>query len=371
MKATALFHDERTLWHVPGGLHALFMPVRGWVQPMAGNGIAPDSPESKRRVKALMDVSGLTDHVDVRSAPMASEEDLLRVHTAGYVQRFKHLSDSNGGEMGPVALFGPGSFEIASLSAGLVIAAMDSVVNGRHRNAYALSRPCGHHALPDQGMGFCLLNNIAIAIESVKSRHRIERIAVIDWDVHHGNGTQHMFYGRDDVLTLSLHQENCFPFGYSGANDRGEGRGTGFNINVPLLPGGGRDTYRFAFERIVIPAIDRYRPDLIVVASGLDANGADPLARMQLHAEAFREMTHAVKQLAARHCEGRIVIAHEGGYAEACVPFCGLAIMEELSGHRTAVDDPFYEAFEMQKPSERFMALQRELISEMAELHGL
>nr|WP_316638681.1 class II histone deacetylase [uncultured Roseateles sp.] len=370
MKTTAYYHDERTLWHVPGGLHALFLPVGGWVQPMAGSGMA-ESPDSKRRIKSLMDASGLTAHLDVRSAEMVSEADLLRVHAAGYVQQFKALSDAGGGDLGEVAPFGPGSYEIAKLSAGLVKAAMDSVLRGEHANAFAMSRPPGHHALREHSMGFCLFNNIAVAIEAMKAAHDIERIAVIDWDVHHGNGTQQIFYERADVLTLSLHQEHCFPFGYSGAEDTGAGAGRGYNVNIPLLPGGGHASYLHAFERIVLPVIDRYKPQLIVVASGLDANGVDPLARMQLYGESFRQMTRMVKQLAQRHCGGRLVVAHEGGYAEACVPFCGLALMEELCGHRTEVQDPFEEIFRLQQPSRRFMDLQRQLIDEMAVIHGL
>ncbi len=370
MKTTAFFHDERTFWHVPGGLHALFLPVGGWVQPMAGSGMA-ESPDSKRRIKSLMDVSGLTAQLDVLSAPMASEEDLQRVHPPSYLQQFKAASDAGGGDLGEFAPFGPGSYEIAKLSTGLAIAAMDSVLQGRHRNAFALTRPPGHHCLREHSMGFCLFNNIAVAIETMKARHGLGRVAVIDWDVHHGNGTQEIFYDRPDVLTLSLHQENSFPPGYSGAEDRGTGAGLGFNVNIPLQPGGGHAAYMHAFERIVTPVIDRYRPELIVVASGLDANGVDPLARMQLHPESFRQMMRQVNALAAKHCDGRVVVVHEGGYSEACVPFCGLAVVEELSGHRTEVEDPFSEFFGLQQPSARFDAFQRELMGEMAALHGL
>jgi acetoin utilization deacetylase AcuC-like enzyme len=138
-----------------------------------------------------------------------------------------------------------------------------------------------------------------------------------------------------------------------------------------LQPGGGHESYMYAFERLVVPIVDRFKPELIVVASGLDANGVDPLARMQLHPESFRAMTKQVKQLAARHAGGRLVVVHEGGYAEACVPFCGLAVMEELSGHRTEVQDPFTDFFALQQPGERFMAMQRQLIDEMAALYGV
>ncbi len=355
---------------MPGGHYATMLPVSRWVQPMSGVGIA-ESPDTKRRIKSLVDVSGLGAHLDIRTAPPVTEQDLLRVHTQEYLDRFRAGSDAAGGDMGDLAPYGPGSFEIAQLAAGLAMAAFESVLTGRHGNAFSLSRPCGHHATRDRGAGFCMFNNIAVAIEAMKARHQLGRVAVIDWDVHHGNGTQAIFYDRPDVLTISLHQENCFPPGYSGAPDRGEGAGLGYNINIPLQPGGGHASYRYAFERMVIPAVDRFAPDLIVVASGLDANGLDPMARMQLHPEAYRLMTRDVMQLAARHTQGKLVVVHEGGYSEVCVPFCGLALLEELAGHRTPVVDPFTDFFTLQQPTARFDALQRELIDEMAALHGL
>lgn len=369
MSTTAFFHDERCLWHSTG-VHALVMPIGGWVQPPAGSGHA-ESPETKRRFKSLLDVSGLAQRLDVVSAPMATEDDLRRVHPDQYLLRFKQVSDAGGGDLGVQAPFGQGSYEIAKLSVGLVKAAVDSVLRGQHRNAYAMSRPPGHHCLPDQPMGFCLFANIAIAIEAAKAEHGLERIAVIDWDVHHGNGTQSIFYERPDVLTLSVHQDRCFPFGYSGDKERGAGAGFGYNYNIPLQPGGGDDSYRYAFERIVVPALDRYRPQLIVIASGLDANGFDPLARMQLHSESFRWMTQMLMEVADRHCAGKLVAAHEGGYSEAYVPFCGHAIMEALSGENMGVEDPALDHFKAQQPGERFQRFQRELIDEMALSFGL
>ncbi len=366
---TAFFHDERCLWHSTG-LHALVMPVGGWIQPPAGAGHA-ESPETKRRFKSLMDVSGLSAVLDQRTAPPATEEDLLRVHDAEYVRKLKAVSDAGGGELGAQAPLGRGSYEIAKLSAGLAIAAVDGVVRREFRNAYALSRPPGHHCLPNEAMGFCLLANIAIAIEAAIHKHRLSRIAVLDWDVHHGNGTQAIFYERPDVLTISLHQEGCYPPGGGGAQERGAGRGEGYNINVPLLPGGGHDAYMHAMKRIVVPAIDRYRPELIVVASGFDANGVDPLARMQLHSESFRAMALMVMELAERHCGGRLALVHEGGYSEACVPFCGHAVMEALAGVSMGVEDPFVELFKPQQPSPRFAAFQRQLLDEQAEALGL
>ncbi|MEM7468428.1 MAG: class II histone deacetylase [Pseudomonadota bacterium] len=364
---TGFFHDERCLWHSTAGLFSLFLPVGGWVQPPAGAGLA-ESPETKRRIVSLLEVSSLAEVVTRLSAPSASETDLLRIHPQSYLTEFKSASDDKGGELGPTAPFGPGGYEIAKVSAGLAIAAVDSVLSGTLDNAYVMSRPPGHHCLPDQPMGFCLLANIAIAIEAALSKHDVKRVAVVDWDVHHGNGTQACFYDRDDVLTISLHQEGCFPPGYSGADERGEGKGEGYNINVPLLPGGGHDAYLYAMEKIVAPAIDAFKPDLIMVACGFDANAVDPLARMIAHSGTFAALTREIQALANSHCDGRLVMAHEGGYAESCVPFCAHAVLEVLSGVKSDVEDPTLEMFTAWQPNQRVVELQRTMIDEMASV---
>lgn len=363
-RKTAFFFDELSLWH-SAGLHALTLPVGGWVQPPAAAGHA-ESPETKRRLKSLLDVSGLTRQLHVQSASAASEEDLLRVHTPGYLQRFKALSDAGGGELGPQAPIGPGSYEIAKLSAGLAMAAVDRVLAGESDNAYSLSRPPGHHCLADGAMGFCFLANIAIAIEAAKARRGLGKVAVIDWDVHHGNGTQSIFEARGDVLTISLHQDGCFPPGYSGEEDRGRGPGLGANLNIPLPPGSGHEAYLQAMQRLVIPALERFEPDLIIVACGYDANAVDPLARMLLHSDSFRAMTRLLRQAAERLCQGRLVLVHEGGYSEAYVPFCGLAVIEELAGIRTVVSDPMLEFVQMQQPTAAFLAFQQQWVERQA-----
>jgi acetoin utilization deacetylase AcuC-like enzyme len=296
----------------------------------------------------------------------ATIEDVCRVHPRSYIDEFKRVSDAGGGDLGQLAPFSAGGFEIALLSCGLAIAAVDDVLSGVIDNAYALCRPAGHHCLADMPMGFCLLANIPIAIEVAKARHGIGRVAVVDWDVHHGNGTQAIFYDRGDVLTISVHQDRCFPPGYGGAEDRGSGAGLGCNLNVPLPAGCGHDAYVHAFERLVIPALERYRPDLIIVASGLDANAVDPLARMLLHSDSYRQLTGMMKEAAARLCGGRLVVVHEGGYAESYVPFCGLALLEALSGERTDVVDPVLEMAHLWQPGPEADAFHRDWIERLA-----
>ena len=216
-------------------------------------------------------------------------------------------------------------------------------------------------------MGFCFLANIPIAIERARAKYGLGKVAVLDWDVHHGNGTQHIYWQRDDVLTMSLHQDGCFPAGYSGEQDRGAGAGEGFNINVPLLAGAGDDGYLYAMRQIVIPALERFKPELIIVACGYDANALDPLARMQLHSDSFRSMTALVQDAADRLCDGKLVMVHEGGYAESYVPFCGLAVMEQLSGIRTEVEDPLLAFIRQQQPRDAFNLFQRQAIDALAQ----
>jgi len=366
---TGFMFDERTLWHTTGEA-ALFLKPGGWIQPPAAGSHA-ESPETKRRFKNLLDVSGLSRHLAVETAPEASDEALRRIHPASYLTEFKRLSDADGGCLGEETPFGQGSYEIAALSAGLAINAMDRVLTGQWQNAYSLSRPPGHHCLPDYPMGFCLLANIPVALEEMKARHGLGKVAVIDWDVHHGNGTQAIYWDRADVLTISLHQNACYPTNSGTTAERGAGVGQGANINVPLLPGGGHHSYLAAMDRIVLPALHRFQPELIVVASGLDANALDPLARMLAQSDTYREMTRRLMQAADALCGGKLVMVHEGGYSEAYVPFCGQAIMETLAARRTQVIDPFLDFLIAQQPPPEFEALEDRRLAEMAASCGL
>jgi acetoin utilization deacetylase AcuC-like enzyme len=180
--------------------------------------------------------------------------------------------------------------------------------------------------------GFYPLANVATAVEAAYAAHRPDRIAIVDWDVHHGNGAQTIFFARDDTLFISLHQDGCFRPGYGGAGDRGLGCGDCCDINIPLLPGNAHKAYLYAMDRIVCTALERFRPDLIVVSSGLDANGVVPLARMLALGGTYRAMTERLMAQAERHCGQRLILVHEGGYSQSCVPSCGYAIMEALCG---------------------------------------
>jgi acetoin utilization deacetylase AcuC-like enzyme len=334
--ATGFVFHELYLWHNTWNWAQVFPPSLT-VQP----GIHAENPETKRRIRNLLEVSGLLDHLIAIKPREATVEEVARVHTQAHISHIKEISERGYGDASALTPLGAGSYEIALLAAGGAIEAVDAVVKGKAANAYALIRPPGHHATKDVGMGFCLFANAAIAVRHAQKVLGIGRVATVDWDVHHGNGTQAIFYDDPSVLTISLHQDNLFPAASGSIGENGVGKGTGFNINVPLPPGSGAGAYIAAFERVVLPALARYKPELIVVPSGFDAGGVDPLGRMMMSAAGYRELTRLLMGAAAELCKGRIVMTHEGGYSEMYAPYCGLAVIEELSGHRTRVEDPW------------------------------
>lgn len=339
MKTGWNFH-ELYLWHDTGAA-ATFFPAGLTIEP----GEHAENAATKRRFKNLMEVAGLTDRlVRIDSVPV-TEDDLALFHTRDYIRRIKAASDERGGDASTLTPFGRGSYEIACLAAGGTTALMDAVLSGAVDNGYALVRPPGHHAESDQGMGFCLFGNVPVAILKNRRKHSFSRVATVDWDVHHGNGTQAAFYSDPGVLTISIHQERLYPPDSGERKERGAGPGEGYNINVPLPAGSGHGAYLAAFEQVVVPALHRYRPELIIVPSGFDASAADPLGRMMLHSETYREMTRMLMQVADDLCGGRLMMSHEGGYSASYVPYCGLAVMEQLSGIKTHIDDPFLPVF--------------------------
>ena len=359
---TGFVHHERYLWHDTRSA-GLYMPAVGYVEPEAHI----EGPESKRRFRNLLEVSGVLDQL-VRINPRpATQEEILRYHTREYLTSIIARSADNGGDANSEfgAPFSPGAYEIAMLSAGGVIAAFDGVLKGGVKNAYALVRPPGHHALAHEGCGFCIFGNAVIAIKHAMATHGVMRVVTIDWDVHHGNGTESAFYDTPDVLTISIHQDENFPPNSGGVSQAGEGDGEGYNINIPLPAGSGRGAYMAIMERVVTPAVRAFKPDLIVVPCGFDANAYDPLGRMMLSSEAYRQMTRTVLSLADDVCNGRLVMCHEGGYSSAYVPFCGQAVIEEMSGACAPIEDPFCEAIEAMAGQE--LQLHQDVVISQAE----
>ena len=339
-KDTAFIWDESYFWHNAGD-GALFEPAGGYIQASG----SVESPESKRRVLNLLQRSGLIDKLAQINPVPATEEELLYFHTKRHVEAVKQMSVVGGEDCGDSAIVGKGSYEIAKLSAGGAIQAVKTVMESDSiKKAYVLTRPPGHHAEADRGFGFCIFNNIVIAAMYAKRKLGLEKILILDWDAHHGNGSEDAFYEDDSVLFISLHQERLDPKDRGNKEDNGKGKGKGFTINIPLPAASGDAVYKYTFEQIIIPAVDNFKPELVLVSAGQDGNMFDPLARMMLSAEGYRYMTKITKEFADNYANGRMVFLHEGGYCPAYVPFCSHAIIEELSGISTDVNDPFVYA---------------------------
>ena len=330
--------DERYAWHDARGLQdsadpeALFEP-----EPSLESGV------TKRRLRNLVDASGLLASLVPVTPRAASDAELARVHDPAYIESMRVASAADGGDAGNWTPFGRGTFDIAALAAGGCIAAVDAVLDGTVRNAYALVRPPGHHAGPAGGCGYCIFGNVALAALHLRVARGLERVAIVDCDVHHGNGTQATFWNDPSVLAISIHQEDLFPVGSGHVEDVGAGEGTGTTVNVPLPAGAGRAAYLAAFDRVVRPALERFAPEFVLVACGLDASLVDPLGRMNLSSECFALLADRVLAAAGDLCEGRLVLCHEGGYSSGYVPYCGLAIVERLAGVATGVADPWLD----------------------------
>jgi len=341
MRKTGFICDESYFWH-DAGSGVLYLPPGGFLQ-VEGSA---ESPENKRRFKNLMERSGLYDMLMLIKPFPATEEQLMYFHTKDYIQRVKEASEKGNVLVGSFAMVGKGSYEIAVLAAGGTITAVDAVVKGKCDNAYALTRPPGHHAQANQGNGYCIFNNAVIAAHYAQKELGLNKVMILDWDAHHGNGTEDAFYSDPNVLFVSIHQNELHPSSRGYIDHIGEGEGKGYNINIPLHPGTGDMGYLYAFEQIIIPVTNRYKPELIIVCAGQDANMFDPLARMMLSVDGYTKMTKIVRELAEVHCGGKLVMTHEGGYSNAYVPFCSHAIVEELLGVSMGISDPFITAFD-------------------------
>jgi acetoin utilization deacetylase AcuC-like enzyme len=341
MSRTGFVCHEHYFWHHTGA-SAGPLPYGLIVQPDAH----PESPQTKRRFLGLLEVAGVLDVVDRIKPRQATVEEVLAYHTPEYVRHVQTLSAGVGGDAGELTPIGTGSFEIALLSAGGCLEALDAIVKGRVRNAYALNRPPGHHAEKDRGRGFCVFANNVLVVQRAQRVHGMRRVAILDWDVHHGNSQEHAFIEDPSVLTISVHQDNYYPPASGALADNGTGAGAGANLNVPLPPGSGHGAYLDTWQRVVAPAVRRFRPELLIVSSGFDGSAMDPLGRMLCHSETFRALARMTLDLAEEVCGGRVLAIHEGGYSTAYVPFCGLAVLEEFTGARTGVADPYLAIFE-------------------------
>ncbi len=285
----------------------------------------PERPERLQAILAALDAPKFAG-LGRREAPRATVDDIAAVHDRAYVEAVLAAVPERGRvALDPDTSLSPGSGEAALRAAGALVAAVAAVAGGEARNAFCAVRPPGHHAEANAAMGFCVFNNVAVGAAAARRRHGLQRVAVVDFDVHHGNGTQHMFERDADLFYASTHQWPLYP----GTGAEGE-RGVGNVCNAPLPPGSGSGEFRAAIADIVLPALSRFRPDFVLVSAGFDAHRADPLAALELVEDDYAWVTRAVMAAADECCAGRVVSTLEGGYDLAALAASAAAHVEAL-----------------------------------------
>jgi len=298
-------------------------------------------PENAQRLEAIIAYLKETRLIEqltpIKPRP-ATIEELTYVHQASYVSRIQDVAVRGGGWLDADTVMSPDSYDAALYAAGGAIEATEAVISGRVNSAFALVRPPGHHATALTAMGFCLFNNLAIAAQHALKKHKLEKIAIIDFDVHHGNGTQEAFYGNPQVLYFSTHQYPHYP-GTGAIDEIGSGAARGSKVNIPLPSGSGDDEYRQVFQQIIVPVTRRFCPQLILVSAGYDSHWKDRLAMMEVSTTGFAEMVRTIKMLADELCDGKIAITLEGGYNLKALATSVKATFDVLLG-KNDIEDP-------------------------------
>jgi len=323
--------------------------------------------ENAGRLEALishLEQAGLKSQLTLVEPRAASIEELSLVHQKQYIGYIQDVARKGGGWLDADTVMSPDSYEAALYAAGGAIRAAEAVMDGEVVSAFALVRPPGHHATPRRAMGFCLFNNIAIAAQHALARYNLERILLIDFDVHHGNGTQETFYDNPQVMYISTHQYPFYP-GTGDIEETGDGAAQGTTINIPLPAGCGDGEYLKVFEQIIVPAARRFKPQLILVSAGYDLHWADGLALMQVSVTGFGQMARIIKGLADELCGGRLVFSLEGGYNLNALAASVKATFDVLLGD-TSIDDPLG-----QSPRSFGAANIDRLIAAIKEIHNL
>ena len=297
--------------------------------------------ENAQRLEAIishLEQTGLKQQLIPIKPGAASVEQLSLVHHKQHISHIQEVAQGGGGWLDADTVMSADSYEAALYAAGGVIKATDAVINGEVGSAFALVRPPGHHATAERAMGFCLFNNVAIAARYALAEHKLERIAIIDFDVHHGNGTQATFYDNPRVLYISTHEYPLYP-GTGSIDETGIGEGKGTTVNIPLPAGSGDAEYLAVFDQIIIPAVKRFRPQLILVSAGYDPHWADGIAMMEVSTTGLAQMVKIIKGLADELCSGHLVFSLEGGYNTTALASSVKATFEVLLGH-TDIEDP-------------------------------
>jgi acetoin utilization deacetylase AcuC-like enzyme len=291
-------------------------------------------PESGRRLQVVLEhlaERGLLEHLQRLAVTQAAPRDLSRVHTTAMIDRIRDLAEVGGGFIDFDTTISRGSYEAACVAAGAAISACRAVLDGQVASAYALVRPPGHHATRQHSMGFCLFNNVAVAAAWALEQGGLSRVAIVDYDVHHGNGTEDILGADPRVLYVSLHQYPFYP-GTGHWRDSGEAEGKGSCINIPLPPNTGDRGFAQAMDRIVLPALVRFQPELILVSSGYDGHWVDPLAWMLLSTDGYRHLARLLLEAARKLCAGRIAFVLEGGYHPRALAYSVAGTISELMG---------------------------------------
>jgi acetoin utilization deacetylase AcuC-like enzyme len=311
-------------------------------------------PESARRLTAIEEAMSARDWLGLElvEAPRAEREQLLRVHDAAHLDRIEELSRGGGGMIDLDTVASEGSWEAAVRAAGGAAHAVDRLLGDGQRFAFCGMRPPGHHAERGRAMGFCLFNNVAVAAAQAEAEHGVERVLVLDWDVHHGNGTEAIFYDSPKVLYASIHQSPLYP-GTGAVADTGSGEGEGYTINLPVAPGSGREAYLSLVQHVVAPVAREWRPGLICVSAGYDAHRAEPLASCELDDADYAEMAAIVREL-GRELSVPVLICLEGGYGLGALARSVLATLEAMSDSRRAGEVSLEAAASYRQPLSRW-----------------
>jgi len=303
--------SEQSIAATPAGTAILADPVYKQHDPGAGH---PERPERYDAVTQALSAAGLMNPAARIKPRFATEDEIALCHSHAYIQKVKQEIGAGARQLSTGDTdVGPRSFEVALEAAGGILNAVDAVIERKARNAFCVVRPPGHHARPEQGMGFCIFNSIAIAARYAQRKHGLGKVLIADWDVHHGNGTQDIFYSDGSVLFFSTHQSPWYP-GTGAAGETGDGKGKNCTINVPLPAGSGRSEIVGSFRQRLMPAAEGFRPDLVLISAGFDSRIDDPLGRFRLSDDDFAELTAIMLEIAGLHAGSRLLSVLEGGY---------------------------------------------------------
>jgi acetoin utilization deacetylase AcuC-like enzyme len=306
---TALIYDDICQFHAPAGRR-------------------PECPQRFNNVLAAIGKSSYYHSLKRLPSRAVGDQEIIACHTPAYLARVKQEIQSGAKRLSTGDTWVcKQSLDAAYHAAGAACAGVQAVVTGRAKNAFCITRPPGHHATPERGMGFCVFNNAAIAARYAQQKHKVGKVLIVDWDVHHGNGTQEIFYEDPSVFYFSTHESPWYP--WTGSRDEtGRGKGLGTTANCPMPSGSGREEFLAAFEHVLLPAAHRFKPELVIISAGFDARHGDPLGRLTLNDEDYIDLTALVLDVARDHAEGRVVSILEGGYnlqglASAAAAHCG------------------------------------------------